>query len=138
MPTRMREPSLLSGCDAREPASRGAGVIAAAIAICPAFVLRKAAEHQQLAFVRLERLQDVRQIEIRAFAGGVQSGMCAPFGTKRNAMRNGDFLGARSARPARAGPHRVEHRQRDRGAEAAQKSAAMEREAVVHKHGHAW
>ncbi len=119
---------------ASEPASRRARVVASAVRVRAALVLRETAEHEQLVFVRLERLQNIRQIEVCAVRGRrpVRHVRAVRDEKKRHACGRlfCDRAGERLHRD-----HCIEHRQRDRGAEAAEKRAAWDGECGVHDVG---
>ena len=115
---------------AGEPAPRRARVIAAAVAVRAAAVLREAAEHEQLVLMLLERREDVGQLEIRADRGGrpVRHVSAIRHEHERHAQRRGLAAGGERAE----GEHRVEHRQRDGGADAAEEGAAGDVEFRIH------
>ena len=87
---------------AGQPAPGGARVIAAAVAVRAARVLREAAEDEQLAFVRLERLEDVGQIEIRAVRRRASSRACARHSARRGTPCASAAFSRRPRRRARA------------------------------------
>ena len=69
------------GVAAGEVDGHGAGVIAGAIAVGAGPGLGEAAEDEHVVFERLQCGECRRQLEIGAFASGVQSAMWMPLGT---------------------------------------------------------
>ena len=65
----MSAPSVFLGCTPVSHVAAGARMVARAIAQGSAIDLRQAADHQQLVAERLQRLQDGREREARAFHG---------------------------------------------------------------------
>jgi hypothetical protein len=100
-------------------------MVATAIAICSAAILRQSAQNKDVVFEWLQRMQNVGELEIRAFQSGRPIWHVRPVWDeeKRHAARRGFRTGEPGSR-ACDGRHGIEHRQGNDRTQAAKKRAA--------------